>query len=77
MQTIYRVYFNVASSKLEEDPSVLHNKIDDLEFQIYLKDTSTNVLIQENNNLRSQNKGLRLVINATCIYTTDVVETTL
>jgi len=55
----------------------LHNKIDNLEFQIYLKDTAVKNVTEENHTLKSQNKGLRLVINATCIYTTDVEETTL
>jgi hypothetical protein len=75
-KTIHRVYFNVASNELDEDTSVLRNKIDNLKFQIHLKDTDIKNATEENHTLNSQNKGLRLVIHATCIYTTDVEETT-
>jgi len=47
----------------------LRNKIDNLEFQIHLKDTDIKNATEENCTLNSQNKELRLVINATCIYT--------
>jgi hypothetical protein len=55
----------------------LRNKIDKLELQIHLKDTDIKNVTEENRTLNSQNKGLRLVINSTCIYTSDVEGTAL
>jgi hypothetical protein len=55
----------------------LRNKIDNLKFQIHLKDTDIKNATEEKHTLNSQNKGLRLVINAICISTTDVEETAL
>jgi hypothetical protein len=75
--TIHQVYFNVASNDLEEDTSVLRNEIDNLKLQIHLKNTDIKNSTEENHTLNSQNEGLRLVINATCIFTTDVEETNL
>ena len=76
-KTIHRVYFNVGSNDLEENTSVLRNKIDKLELQIHLKGTDIKNVTEENRTLNSQNKGLRLVINSTCIYTSAVEEATL
>lgn len=72
-KTIHRVYFNVASNEPEEDTSVLRNKIDNLKFQIHLKDTDIKNATEENQNLNSQNKGLRLVMHDTHSYTTDEI----
>jgi hypothetical protein len=76
-KTIHRVYFNVGSNDLEENTSVLCNKIDELEHQIHLKDTDIKNVTIENHILKSENKELRLVINSTCICTSDVEEATL
>jgi hypothetical protein len=40
----------------------LHNKIDNLKFQIHLKDTDIKNAAEENQTLNNQNKGLRLDI---------------
>jgi hypothetical protein len=50
------------SHELEEDSSILHNKIDNLEFQIHLKVRDIKNATEENHTLNCQNKGLRLVI---------------
>lgn len=39
----------------------MHNKIDNLKFQIHLKDTDIKNTAEENKKLTNQNKGLRLV----------------
>jgi hypothetical protein len=60
-----------------EDASALYNKIDELEYKLQVQDANIKNTTEENQALNSQNKGLRLVKNATCIYTTDVEETNL
>lgn len=73
-KTVHRVYFNVASSDPEEDASLLRNKIDNLTFQIHLKDTDIKNAAEENQTLNNQNKGLRLVIHQRYTYNTYVKE---
>ena len=58
------------SSDEQEDTGVLKNTVDNLEFQ--LKNAREQI-----QTLNHQIEGLRLVVNATCIYTTDVEETAL
>jgi hypothetical protein len=74
-KTIHRIYFNVASSEPEEDASLLRNKIDNLTFQIHLKDTDIKNAAEECKTLNNQNKGLRLVIHERYTYNTYVKET--
>jgi regulator of replication initiation timing len=76
VEAVQHIYFDVVSNKVE-DISVLHNKIDNLEYQILVKDTDMKSATEENHALSSHNKELRLVKNAACIYTTDVEETNL
>jgi hypothetical protein len=39
----------------------MHNRIDNLKFQIHLKDMDIKNAAEENEKLNNQNKGLRLV----------------
>ena len=69
------VYLNTTPD--EQDPSVLINTISELELKLREKDAAGGRNEKEIQILKSEKERLRLVVNATCIYTADVEETTL
>ncbi|XP_023721311.1 E3 ubiquitin-protein ligase TRAIP isoform X2 [Cryptotermes secundus] len=75
-KTIHRIYFNVASSETEEDVSLMHNKIDNLKFQIHLKDTDIKNTAEENQKLTNQNKGLsiQIIVQGTTAEVEDMLD---
>ncbi|KAG8239442.1 hypothetical protein J437_LFUL017435 [Ladona fulva] len=58
-KSIHRVYFNVANIDGADDPSSLQNKIDNIKFQVKLKEIDIKNLKEANSDLTSKNKALR------------------
>ncbi|XP_018047569.1 PREDICTED: E3 ubiquitin-protein ligase TRAIP-like [Atta colombica] len=59
-RTIHRLYFNFSNNdSIAEDPASLQNKIDNLNFQLKLKDKNLSNLTEDNDKLKNQTAGLR------------------
>ncbi|XP_060533668.1 E3 ubiquitin-protein ligase TRAIP-like isoform X2 [Cylas formicarius] len=59
-RVIHRIYFNVASCEgINEDPIILQNKLDSLEYQMRLKEKELQNLSEKYGKVKKQNEGLR------------------
>ncbi|KAG5318644.1 TRAIP ligase, partial [Pseudoatta argentina] len=59
-RTIHRIYFNFSNNdNIAEDAASLQNKIDNLNFQLKLKDKNLSNLTEDNDKLKNQTAGLR------------------
>lgn len=57
---IHRIYFNFSNNdSIVEDPTSLQNKVDNLTFQLQLKDQRINNLTEIKENLKTETAGLR------------------
>lgn len=59
-QKIHRIYFNFSNNdSIKEDATSLQNRIDNLTFQLKVKETNINNLTKANEKLEKQTTGLR------------------
>ncbi|KYN34496.1 TRAF-interacting protein [Trachymyrmex septentrionalis] len=59
-RTIHRIYFNFSNNdSIVEDAASLQNKLDNLNFQLKLKDKNLSNLTEDNGKLKHQTAGLR------------------
>lgn len=59
-RTIHRIYFNFSNNdSIVEDPASLQNKIDNLNFQLKVKDKKFSDLTEDNDKLKNETAGLR------------------
>ncbi|XP_018395173.1 PREDICTED: E3 ubiquitin-protein ligase TRAIP-like isoform X2 [Cyphomyrmex costatus] len=58
-QSSHRIYFNFSNDVIEEDVATLQNRIDNMNFQLKLKDKDLNNLTEDNKNLKYQTNKLK------------------